>query len=251
MIDPVHTACKKCVFAIYEGITQTGCSLNYIEKYKKNNVDILDAYDEENEFYVVNKKKCIGYREPSYFNNKEKVESVQEKIDYFYNNNHIQYLLIINLYDFEKNSLDELAKQIKILDIQPEKIIFIRYNYLSKIFTYDTIKDFLEKSEYSGVWRIQTMVDNQLSYEDILHNCINLNKSFRFMVSISSPNKELKNLNNIVNTANKIVYKDLGSFTILSTEKKEIILFSTGQYRYSFLVNKENIINQDKYYTFI
>lgn len=251
MIDPIHTSCKKCVFAEYEAKTQTRCSINYIDQYKKNNIEILEAYDEEAEFYIVNKKKCIGYREESYFRNKENIKSTEEKVKYFYQNNHIGYILIVNLYDFEKTSLDVLAEHIKSLNIQPEKIIFIRYSYLPKPFTYEVIKEFLEKSQYSNFWRIQTMVDDKLSYSDILHNCINLNKSFRFVCSISSPDKELNNLNNIVDTANKIVYKELGSFTILSTEKKEIILFSTGQYRYSALVTKENIINNDKYYTFI
>lgn len=251
MIDSIHTTCKKCVFAEYKAKTQTGCSINYIDQYKKNNVEILEAYDEENEFYIVNKKKCIGYREESYFRNKENIKSTDEKIKYFYQNNYIGYLLIINLYDFDKNKLDILAEHIKNLNIQPAKIIFIRYSYLFKPFTYEVIKEFLEKSQYSNSWRIQTMVDNKLSYSDIMHNCTNLNKSFRFVCSISAPDKELNNLNNIIDTANKIVYKELGSFTILSTEKKEIILFSAGQYRYSFLVNKENIINNDKYYTFI
>lgn len=251
MIDPVHTACKKCVFAVYDKDTQTSCALSYIKQYQKNEVEVLEAYDEESKFYIVNKKKCIGYREDSYFNNKQNTSTLKDKIEYFYQTNHIEYLLLVNLHEFEKNSLNTLCEQIKALRILPKKVIFVRYNYLPKIFTYDIIKDFLVKCNYSGEWRIQTMVDNQLSYADILHNCINLNKSFRFVASVNFPSGQINDLNHTVDTANTIVYKDLGSFTILSTKEKEVILFSSGQYRYSYLINKENIINQEKYYKFI
>ena len=45
------TNCNKCYFAIKIGKTQTGCELNRLEKYKKNNVIVIEAEDlEDNEF---------------------------------------------------------------------------------------------------------------------------------------------------------------------------------------------------------
>lgn len=49
----METPCKNCCFATYEGKTQTGCSLNRLEVLKANNVEILEAYDEDKEFFVV------------------------------------------------------------------------------------------------------------------------------------------------------------------------------------------------------
>ena len=44
IINPkVHTACKNCMFAVYEDNTQTGCYINRLEKYS----DVLECYDEE------------------------------------------------------------------------------------------------------------------------------------------------------------------------------------------------------------
>ena len=53
-IKPIHTPCKDCTFAIYEGKTQNGCHLNLLEKYKNKNLEILEAYDEQKEFYIIN-----------------------------------------------------------------------------------------------------------------------------------------------------------------------------------------------------
>ena len=57
------TNCNKCYFAIKIGKTQTGCELNRLEKYKKNNVIVIEAEDlEDNEFYVI-QSWCSAYRE--------------------------------------------------------------------------------------------------------------------------------------------------------------------------------------------
>lgn len=55
----LQTSCKNCIFAVYEGITQTGCVANRLKKFDKN--DIIEAYDNEKEFYVIN-KFCNLYR---------------------------------------------------------------------------------------------------------------------------------------------------------------------------------------------
>lgn len=55
----LNTSCKECVLAIYEGKTQTGCVANRIEKFKD---DVIEAYDDEKEFYVIN-RLCNFYRE--------------------------------------------------------------------------------------------------------------------------------------------------------------------------------------------
>ena len=57
------TNCNKCYFAIKNGKTQTGCELNRLEKYKKNDVIVIEAEDlEDNEFYVI-QSWCSAYRE--------------------------------------------------------------------------------------------------------------------------------------------------------------------------------------------
>ena len=57
-----HTPCKNCVFITYEDLTQIDCKLNLIEKFRTHNIEILEAYDEKNEFYIINNTKCIHKR---------------------------------------------------------------------------------------------------------------------------------------------------------------------------------------------
>ena len=57
------TNCTKCIFAVKDGKTQTGCELKRIEKYRDNDIVVIEAEDlEDNEFYVL-QSWCSAYRE--------------------------------------------------------------------------------------------------------------------------------------------------------------------------------------------
>ena len=144
-INPIHTPCKQCVFAKYENITQTDCFLNYIDKYKTNEVEILEAYDEEKEFYIINGKKCIGYRENKWFANiGMENASIEEKIQEFNRKNYLHYLLVLNLDNYSYENFEHLKNQIANISIKPSKIIFIRYQNKEPLYGLDLIKNLLE-----------------------------------------------------------------------------------------------------------
>lgn len=68
----IKTSCKNCVFAIYDNSTQTGCCFDRTKKF-----DITEAYDDNKEFFVVN-RLCNYYRDKSWgysLDDKSKVES--------------------------------------------------------------------------------------------------------------------------------------------------------------------------------
>lgn len=244
-INAIHTSCKSCVFAEYDKNTQIGCALDYIKKYKNKNTEILEAYDLEKEFYVINSKKCLGYRENKWFEKYDLHNStLDQKIEKFKELNHINYLLVINLKNFDLKGLNELGEAIKNCYIKPEKIIFIRHQ-TSKIFTYDIIKDFFEKIKIDCIWRIQTMIDGSMSNSDILHSIVNLNKSHRFILSI---NKESEDINILINTANKIVYENLDTFIALRNTNQTAVLFSAPSYRWSIFIENKNILNDETNY---
>lgn len=56
--ERIHTSCKDCVFATYDEDTQTGCRAGRLDKYRQNGSDIIEAFDNEKEFFVINKKLC-------------------------------------------------------------------------------------------------------------------------------------------------------------------------------------------------
>lgn len=53
----VNTSCKDCVFAEYDGITQVGCEAHILEKYQEA-TEVIEAYDEEKEFFVIPGTVC-------------------------------------------------------------------------------------------------------------------------------------------------------------------------------------------------
>lgn len=62
-----NTSCKECIFAVYDYKTQIGCDLDRIEAYRKKGDDVvLEAYDNEKEFFVINNYKCSCFRNKYY-----------------------------------------------------------------------------------------------------------------------------------------------------------------------------------------
>lgn len=59
----VQTSCKECVFALYEGKTQTACLANRLKHFEGA---VVEAYDDDKEFYVIN-RACTFFR-PSHWN---------------------------------------------------------------------------------------------------------------------------------------------------------------------------------------
>ena len=57
----ITTACVDCVFAKFVGDTQSDCELGRIEKFKQNGTKVVEAYNDEKEFFLV-KGFCNGHR---------------------------------------------------------------------------------------------------------------------------------------------------------------------------------------------
>ena len=61
-IQPLHTPCLDCVFAVFEDKTQTGCELGRLETYREQG-SVLPVFDAEgNEFEVINGRLCTTFR---------------------------------------------------------------------------------------------------------------------------------------------------------------------------------------------
>jgi len=248
-IKPVHTSCKKCVFANYENNTQISCHMEYLDKYRNNKEEILEVYDEDKEFFVINNKKCIGYRENKWFEKLGLVDvSIEEKIKTIKETNHIDFALMVDLKNFEISDMDNLSVQLAAMTIKPSKIIFIRYqNDRKKHHEYDSIKKIIDNAKVTYIWRIQTMVGDDSHYE-ILNNAVNLNKKNRFFAAIKEPSNDLSQ---IIEEANTIVYNELTTFNIISNASKTVIIFSGGLYRYHSVVNKKNLLVDNNNYKYI
>jgi hypothetical protein len=248
-INSIHTNCKKCVFSIYEGDTQTECALKYLDIYRSKNVEIIEAYDEEKEFYVINNKKCIGYREPSFFNRLNMSSStLEDKIVKYNQLNCINYFLILDTKTMSVDEFEKSLRDISTLNIKPSKLIIIRYVNKQKDLAYSIIEDMLKKYSLVNMpWRINTILDEDMSIENILYGIITQNNKSRF---VAYSKNSCDTLNSIIDKANSVVHKDLGQFNILCDFNKNNLIFSVGIYKYA-MFNGENILDQEAYYTII
>ena len=248
MISTIHSCCKNCVFAIYDSNSQKGCSLNYLDVYKNNNIEVLEAYDDEKEFYIINDKKCIGYRENSWFEEiGMKDASVEEKILRFKKDNELNYVIVLNLKTFTFNDLDMLLKQIADISIKPQKIILIRFIDDEKQFEYNKINELFLKHGINIQWRIQTIVDTQAVYLEILHNITMINPQYRFILSVENPSDKI---NYLVNKTNSIIHEDLGQILVATDNDKNCLIYSSIVYRYG-AITKNHIFKDPSSFTII
>lgn len=250
-INPVHTPCKKCVFAKYEDSVQTDCLLGYLNVYRDKGVEILDVYDDELEFHVINNKKCIGYRENSWFNRFDLANaSIEEKLNKFYETNRLDYFIVINLDPKNENiesQMQKLSKEILSMSIKPQKIIFVRYRANALKYNYEYIIGFLKSCDLNNcAWKIQTMENDDHDYNKTLHSLITLNKYPRFLLSINLGDQ--LGIDNIVNKANEIVYKHLDRFSVVSNNDESCLLFSSLVYRFAWLSEQKNILDDKNNY---
>lgn len=150
-INQINTACKNCIFANYQDITQIGCKINELDKLRNNNIEILDAYDEEKEFYVINANKCFKYRTSHWNGSSLSLREQQKKISKEIS---IKYHAIIfannNIQDI-KDTLDSLMSQ----SLLPVYITIVRYSTsnIKPIELYDMMKNINIK------WRIENVIN--------------------------------------------------------------------------------------------
>lgn len=251
-ISPIHTPCKKCVFAKYNTTTQVGCSLNYLDIYRSRNIEILEVFDNEAEFFVINEKKCPGYREDQWFSQwGMENSSLDDKIIKFKSLNKLNYLLVINfkLIGETKEDIDKLKNSLNKLSITPQKIVFVRASSGGETTTYGSINKLMRETGIDCAWRIQSMIDDSISNENILHNIINANKSYRFVCNIRR--SDCIDLDKIIDYANDLVYTKLEQFNVISDSTLSCVLFSGGVYRYALAKEGLDILEDSTKFTIV
>lgn len=126
-----HTPCKDCIFAIYEGNTQILCEKGLIPKYRNLGYNIVEVYDDDKDFYVIEGRKCIYFRNNKwldfkYNTDEEYYEGINKKIS---SELQLKYTAIVYI-DAEKTFEDAKKTLSSIFnsDILPENIVLVYQN---------------------------------------------------------------------------------------------------------------------------
>ena len=150
-LSQIHTACKNCVFAKYEKNTQIGCKLNKIKDYENANIDVVEVTDNSQNFYVINGRFCMFYRNEEVMKNYpkdnwEEITKLQTKVPY-------HAMIIVN----KDSTFSEIKKTMRMLkdqDTSPNLVTIINKQYSSyvkdpeKYIAPSKLIDLLQNSEF-------------------------------------------------------------------------------------------------------
>ena len=193
MISTVHTSCKDCIWAEYDEVTQIGCERKQLEKFLAHEVEVIEVYDEEKEFYVVNNRRCKCHRTQAWRDAVAKSEWTED--DELEAEMDLQYQAVIfsndSIEDL-KTTVDSISKQ----SVRPNHISVIIKNPLIKP---TSIRDVLDSC---GIpWKIKAVAsaysDNK-ALDELIMFC---NSSFYsvFRAGCKVPNDTFEQLTKMVN----------------------------------------------------
>jgi hypothetical protein len=247
-IAPIHTPCKKCVFAKYDVDTQVDCYLGLIEEYKKvPKIEVLEAYDGEKEFYVINNKKCAGYKEEGYFVSRNMEDkNLEDKISYVKDRLKLNYMVIINAITVEPDELQQMMNEIAGSDVTP-KLINIVISEKSK-YPFNTYYKAVENSGVNAKWKLTHVRDAQEPFEVSMNNILSLNaKKHNFALIVDG---DYDDIQKVVNTANHRVYKEFARFVVFANKSHGTKIFNQTVYR-NGLYHGVNILREEKDYEIV
>lgn len=152
------TPCKDCCFAEYEDVTQVGCSRGRIRKYKDAGTNILEAYDEDKEFFVIKDRICPFYRDEKWFSRFEgKSDPSMEKMLSFETKLSFHLIILLN----KESTIEDIDKTIKSIydcdcESKPIQVTLLKPTSNTELKP-KKIRDYFKK-DTSINWRMENLV---------------------------------------------------------------------------------------------
>ena len=122
--NEAETVCRDCAFAVYDGDTQTACSLGRLDKFEENGAEVVEVYDETNkEFFVIKGRVCVCWRHPDWQEKHEgrNLEEIVKK-ETTIRMDAVVYIDKDSAYEDVKNTLDSL----KAGQVKPACVTFVK-----------------------------------------------------------------------------------------------------------------------------
>ncbi len=177
-IQRTHTSCKNCIFAVYENNTQKWCSANYLTKIDKFHMwrptfcneikhinrpfdfdKLIEVYDEEKEFFIINGIYCYGKRKKKWGDRFDKDKWLDQlKIE-----NKLYYQVII----FANDNFTDIIITLKSLlkqKIKPQYITIVRP--FGNAVRPTLLVDYFNNIDIK--WNIQNIANADLTDEQII-----------------------------------------------------------------------------------
>ncbi len=208
-----YTSCKECIFAVYDGKTQTNCELGRIETYRgKGENVVIEAYDADKEFYLINNFKCNCFRNQNYAINRPGQNHAEEVIK----ENKTKFCFIITADDDINNTKTTLVSLLNLNYHIEEIVIILNSKYEKDKLSYINMANGLFHGK-DVTWRIMTL-QSEIEYLKSIDLALHHHKKrFNFfcelMASETFDNNEIlkqidDKINKEINVAAAIHVKD-------------------------------------------
>lgn len=234
----LHTSCKDCIYAIYDELnkTQIGCQFNKIEKLKNNGIDVIESYDDDKEFFVLDKHACMSYRESHFLIGK----TIEEAKEITRNQMSPRIAAVININNDNKEKISNIIKCIHNQTKQFYEVIFCTSS--SDVKPSDIIK-IINENKCSFKWTIKQIVDDYWLGSRSINISVQKSKSTYFAIfncDFNIPNK-------FVEEIDIAICDDMKRFIILEPidDKGNGALFQTYAFN-SLRGNEEAFIEEEE-----
>lgn len=174
-ISLIHTPCKNCIFSVVEKNKQIGCASGALDGFRSRGYEIISAYDNESEFFVINNKKCIFFRNQAWWDKhrgilgtKHSDSTLDEAVSLAQKENNIKYIALIKIdNNVSLETFTDIITQICNNTILPAGILLYTDKKNNSQIKIKTLASILNK--YSIPWRIQKFVDDLGETQKIKH----------------------------------------------------------------------------------
>lgn len=214
-----NTSCKDCCFATYDGITQIGCERNLLDKFRGVSANILECYDSDAEFFVIENRRCPSYRSKAW--RLAAGDSIETQLGF---ENQLAFHAMI----FLNNSIEEAKESILAMQDQtltPTMLTIVRKKY-NQIHPKE-ITSFINECTFPFEWRLENMLV-EAKNENIIYNA-NRGRKIGFISSFQSgsTNQIEKTYFETINT---FIIDQLRTFAMVSDDDSFTIPWSVYQY---------------------
>jgi len=199
--DPTkQTSCKNCIFAIFEGNTQTGCEHGRIEKFGELKID---AFDNQKEFFVIN-RLCNAFRINGWNNNVKDIDKARKE-------SCLSFDLLIDVNDINKDNYPVIMSTLKEIDYPSNKYRLI--------FFHDNTIDYQNKKWIKNLYQLfeKSTISVYFNKSEYLQSFIGKSKS-SFHVILNSDN--INSVTNFINKLEYLVNDDLKRFVVCKNNDK-------------------------------
>lgn len=213
-ISALSTACKNCVFAVYDGDTQTGCEIGKIEKIKQHPVyQLVEAMDDQKNFYVLNYHLCLQQRIKGWAHDNKSMEEMKRLV---HEEIKMNWGAILILRHEDSTNMERVQIKIDAILNQSHKPKWIGVINTDPDMDVYWIMEYLKDKDI--VWNIKSQATDDINIRELIDITFDKFKTYKFLFyAIFESDKEISN--DFYDNMYKYVIHDLHQYSVIKNDQ--------------------------------